>query len=577
MPPSPQASDGSDGSTGAATAERPCAWELRRAIPPGPAPWTQLARTWDLSPAAARLAWLRGLDRPEDLAWRLDPAWERTSDPYRLEGMAAAVGRIRRALDAGEGLLVYGDYDVDGVTATALLVRVLERLGGRVDFFIPNRFSDGYGLHLDCVRELVQARGPGLAISVDCGIRSPEVVSASREMGLDWIITDHHALGPVLPEACAVLHPELGECPVPGLAGVGVAFKLAQALLGSAAVPPPGERAFLDGLLKLVALGSLADMAPLTGENALLVKRGLESLSGTNGPGLAALLKAAGIGGRVRGQDVAYQLGPRMNAAGRLGAAEEALRLLLCRDADEAERLVGRVEALNRERRHLQASLAEALGPPGPEAFDLIVHPEAHKGVIGILAGQRMRQSGRPAGVCMVQDGVAHCSLRAPEGYDLNLLLAQASPFILKGGGHRVAAGVSFELGRLRFVQQCLVRGAAEQAGRQGPRILATDGWGPGSVPEEAELLRLEPFGNGFPAPLAVLDGHLKVSPQPFGEGHLRLTLEGLSVPATWFRAPEGIRGLQPGTRLCLACGPQDHPRFGRSWVVEESLQGGLA
>jgi single-stranded-DNA-specific exonuclease len=545
-------------------------WRLRRPLPPGPEPWGRLARETGLHPLAARLAWLRGCESVEDLAWRLDASWSRTTDPHLLPGVDAAVTRIRAAIAGGETMVVYGDYDVDGVTATALLIRVLERLGAKATFFIPNRFSDGYGLHLDCIRELKAARDPKLLISVDCGVRSVAEVEASAELGMDWVITDHHALQPELPPACAVVHPHLDGYANPGLAGVGVAFKLAQALLGAAPAPAPGDAAFLDGLLKLVALGTIADMMPLTGENALLVRRGLQALSSANAPGLAALLKAARIeGDTVRAQDIAFGVAPRLNAVGRMGGAEDAVRLLLARDAQEAEALMTRVEALNSERRTVQRELAATLEPPDGEPFDLVVEPSAHKGVIGIVAGQRMRESGRPSAVCTVLDGVAQCSLRAPEGYDLGELMAQARPFLASGGGHRAAAGMTFDLSRLPFVRQAFNRGAALQAAGRGPSTVPVDGVGAALAPDATALDALEPFGQGFPPPLLVLEGNLAKPPQPFGQGHRKLFLEGMREPLTWFFAEDRAPAASPTGPVRLAATPQDQPRWGRSWIVD--------
>lgn len=547
-------------------------WRLRRPVPPGPVPWQRLARAWDLEVRAARLAWLRGLDHPEDLAWRLDPQWSRSTDPYLLTGVGEAVVKIREAVQTSRTLMVYGDYDVDGVTATALLVRVLERLGAKVESFIPNRFSDGYGLHLDCLRELGERFPGALLVSVDCGVRSVAEVAASRELGLECVITDHHALGPELPPAAAVVHPFLGDYPNRGLAGVGVAFKVAQALLDAVPIPSGSDAAFLDGLLKLVAIGTIADMMPLVGENALLVKRGLASLAGANGPGLAALLRAARIEGTVKAQDIAYSVAPRLNAVGRMGGAEDAVRLLLARDSAEAERLMGRVEALNLERRQVQRALAARLPPAGGEAFDLVVEPTAHKGVIGIVAGQRMRDSGLPTAVCTVLDGQAQCSLRAPDGYDLGELLAQAQPFLVSGGGHRAAAGMTFELGRLPFVRQAFFKGAALQAGRLRAPGLPLDGLGPGLIPKAEDLARLEPFGQGFPVPAIGIEGVLAGTVNTFGEGHWKLKFKGQREALTWFFGQERSRPLAEGETLRLAASPQDQPRWGRSWLIEGEI-----
>lgn len=550
----------------------PPAWRLRREAPAGLRPWLKLGQAWALDEEAARLAWMRGVDEPEELAWRLDASWARTTDPHLLPGVDAAVARIRRAIEGGERITIYGDYDVDGVTATALLMRVLEKLGARVDFFIPNRFNDGYGLHLECIRELKETRNPGLIISVDCGVRSVDEVKASAELGLEWVITDHHALGAELPPACAVVHPLLEGYANPWLSGVGVAFKLAQALLGAVPVPAGADAAFLDGLLKLVAIGTVADMVPLKGENALLVRRGLEALAGANGPGLAALLKAARIETRPTGQDLAFGVGPRLNAVGRMGGAEDAVRLLLCRDAKEAETLMARVEELNQERRRTQRELAQRLPAPGPEAFDLVLEAEAHKGVIGIVAGSRMRDSGKPTAVCTVIEGVAHCSLRAPDGFDLTLLLEQAKPFLRGGGGHRLAAGMTFPLSHLAFVRQCFEKGAAEQALRAPAVERVIDAWGAQAFPDAAALAALEPWGQGFPVPLAGLEGTLAEPVKVFGEGHWKFKLKGVAEPVTWFFGAERSGPLASGEVLRLVATPQDQVRWGRSWLVEGRL-----
>jgi single-stranded-DNA-specific exonuclease len=513
-----------------------------------------------------------------DLAWRLDPSWARSTDPCLLEGVTAAVARIRQALERHEAICVYGDYDVDGVTATALLVRVLEKLGGRVGFFIPNRFNDGYGLHLDCIRELAGERGPALMVSVDCGVRSVAEVEASRALGLDWIITDHHAVGPELPRAAAVVHPALGGYANPHLAGVGVAFKLAQALLDAAPVPRAEDQPFLDGLLKLVALGTVADMVPLCGENALLVKRGLLAMAGANGPGLAELLKAARVEGAVRAQHIGFGVGPRLNAVGRMGGAEDAVRLLLTRDAREAGTLMARVEALNLERREIQKALSLQLPAPGDAPFDLVLEPGAHKGVIGIVAGQRMRITGRPAGVGTVLDGIAHCSLRAPEGYDLRPALDLVRPYILAGGGHRYAAGLTFPMGRLGFIRKTLEGVARDQAAEaqaapgapaEGTALLV-DGAGTGLAPSQAELERMEPFGSAFPEPLLVVAGRLAGPVRSFGEGHRKFRLQGEPHEFTLFASGAGPEDLDG--ELCLAVAPLDSGRWGRSWRVERFL-----
>jgi len=541
-------------------------WRMRRALLPALTPWASMASQWGLTQEAARLAWLRECEG-EELAWRLDPAWSRATDPFLLHGVSEAVARIRETVAKGGTICVYGDYDVDGVTATALLMRVLERIGAKASFFIPNRFNDGYGLSLECIKEVVAERSPDLLISVDCGVRSIAEVEATKALGAAWIITDHHSLGETLPD-CPVVHPGLGDYPNPHLAGVGVAFKLAQALLDAAPTPAANHIPFLDGLLKLVALGTVADMVPLRGENALLVKRGLLALATPNGPGLAALLKASKVDGAVRGKDIGFMIGPRLNAVGRMGGAEDAVRLLLARDAATAQVLMTRVEALNVERREIQKALGESLPAPTGDPFDIVVEAGAHKGVIGIVAGQRMRAIQRPSAVCTVVDGVAHCSVRAPEAYDLRPLLEMARPYLQSGGGHRYAAGISFPLNHLSFVKTTLNRGAQDQAEGAPTAAILVDGAGTRFSPLASELERLEPFGQGFPEPLLVVEGELSGPPKTFGDGYRKFRMQGERDEFTLFAdAPSSLEG-----RLCLAVAPQDHPRWGRSWRVDSAV-----
>lgn len=547
------------------------AWQLRRPHLPGFTPWKPLQTAFGLSAEAARLAWMRGEDTEEALAWRLRPDWSRTFDPYLMQDMDKAVARIRKAIDADERILIYGDYDADGVTATALLVRVLEKLGAQPEFFIPNRFNDGYGLHADCIRDLYANGGPGLFISVDCGVRSVEEVAASRDIGIDWIITDHHALGAALPEAAAVVHSTLGESPNRSLAGVGVAFKLGQALLNAVPTPKEADIPFLDGLLKLVALGSIADMVPLQGENALLVKRGLAAMRGANGPGLAELLKAARIEGVPKAVEIAFGVAPRINAVGRMGGAEEAVRLLLTRDVREARELAAQVEEMNAERKAVQEELGTLLPPPDGQAFDLVLMDEAHKGVLGIVAANRMRDIDRPSGVGSVFDGVAHCSLRAPEGYDLTELLSLAQPFLRSGGGHRAAAGITFEVGKTSFVRQALVRGAARQAESRKASLALVDGTAEDRLPSAEELDQLEPFGMGFPGITMLLEGRVQGGVQVFGNGHRKFRLSGMPDPITWFFGERHAKLSEERAVICLAA-PQDHPRWGRSWLLDTLL-----
>jgi len=396
---------------------------------------------------------------------------------------------------------------------------------------------------------------------------------------MEWIITDHHSPGTELPRAVATIHPHFGSQQNRHLAGVGVAFKLAQALMDAVPVPKGSDTAFLDGLLKLVAIGTIADMVPLLKENALLVRRGMAALNGQNSPGLAALLKAANCEGHVTSSAIAFGIAPRLNAVGRMGGAEDAVRLLLSRDAKEAQTIMARIEQLNTERRSCQRKLAKALPPTeeGADTFDLVVEPSAHKGVIGIVAGQRMRDCGRPAGVCTVVDGVAHCSLRAPEPFDLTEMLALAGPFLKSGGGHRAAAGITFDLKHLAFIRGILTNATKAQCSKGGPALYDIDGEGVDWVPNMKSLNQLEPFGQGWPDASAIVRGQLDGAPECFGDLHWKLKLKGMPLPIKWFFAKEKFphEPLKNGDAVCLALSPQDHPRMGRSWRVDSLLDSG--
>ena len=313
-------------------------------------------------------------------------------------------------------------------------------------------------------------------------------------------------------------------------------------------------------------------MVPLAGENALLVKRGLKALAGTNGPGLACLLKAARIEGEPGAQQVVFGVVPRLNAVGRMGGAEDAVRLLLTRDGKEAAVLAARVESLNLERRTTQRQLLQRLPPHDGSAFDFVLEQDAHKGVIGIVASQRMRDTDVPTAVCTVLDGVAHASLRAPGGYDLNALLERARPYLLSGGGHKAAAGMSFELSRLTFVRETLTRGAAEQARARIAPAVELDGHTAELVPSFESLRTLEPFGPGFPEPVVGVEGILASGMQAFGDGHRKFRLGAQNLDMVWFNGDAAASGVSAGDFLRVAASPQDHPRWGRSWRVNAAL-----
>jgi single-stranded-DNA-specific exonuclease len=311
-----------------------------------------LARVLAVSPTVAALLIARGCGEEQSAKNFLKPSYDQLHDPYLMLGMSEAVPRLLRAIDTGEPILVYGDYDVDGTTGTALLLRALNLLGGRTGFHVPHRFTEGYGIQQAALEKAV-AEGYKLAISVDCGIRAHEPLYWARDNGLDVIITDHHLPdeGEGVPPCYAVLNPNQRGCNYPdkSLAGVGVAFKLVDALFRER-----GRESQVNAFLKIVAIGTVADVAKLTGENRTIVALGLQDLPKATNPGLRALMEVAGCGEGMTAYDIGFRLGPRINAAGRMDAARAVVELFSTRDQEEAKRIALHLDTRNQERKKVQ-------------------------------------------------------------------------------------------------------------------------------------------------------------------------------------------------------------------------------
>lgn len=395
----------------------------------------------------------RGIDSPETAVPFLEPSIDDLHDPFELKDLDRAVARIRSAVDADESILIHGDYDVDGMTSTYLLLSVLRELGANVEYRIPHRTRDGYGLSVSGV-EYARRRGHRLIVTVDSGITAVEPVQLAGQAGIDVVITDHHEPPAELPRAFAVVNPHQPGCPYPfkSLAGVGVAFKLAEALLrGRGGLER--ARSYLD----VVALGTIADVVPLVGENRVLARYGLEALSRTPRLGLRALIELAGLEGKsISGGQVAFLLAPRINAAGRMGNAEQGVRLLEARDADEAQSVASSLEEDNELRRqHDEQALEDAARRvetelSWPDCASIVLwSSEWHPGVIGIVASRLVERFHRPTFLIALDKERGRGSGRSIRGFDVSQALVRCDDLLDAHGGHAFAAGLTIQRGRL--------------------------------------------------------------------------------------------------------------------------------
>lgn len=495
----------------------------------------------DTHPVVVRVLAALGLADPAAARACLDRS-PGDDNPFRMAGMDAAVARLRQAIRGGEPIAVYGDYDADGVTATALLTEALTAVGAAdVRQFIPHRERDGYGVHAHALEALAR-QGVRLVVTVDCGIRAAREIDAVARRGLEVIVTDHHALPRDLPAATAVINPRRPDCRYGyhDLAGVGLAFKLAQALLRVERRTRRGAASGLDevDLLDLAALGTIADMVPLVGENRSIVHRGLERLRTTSRPGLRALIDASGLRpDAVTARALGYDLGPRINAAGRVDDARTALDLLLTRDAAEAARLAASIERHNTERRAAQDEAAQAaearLAGHTDAPFLLDVSPDVPLGVVGLVAGRLVERHYRPAAVLRIDGDVARGSARSIPEFDMVAGLDQVADLLLRHGGHARAAGFTVHRSNLGALRDRLSALAAEALRgldlRPALDIAAEVEAADVDWPLAAALEALEPYGQGNPAPLLVWRGASVLSRRTFGSArqHLGLRLDG--------------------------------------------------
>ncbi len=485
-----------------------------------------------------RLLYKRGIKTPEEARLFLYGGVEDLSSPFLFSQMEKAVDRIERAIKNRETILILGDYDVDGVTSTALMVKGLSSLGARTLYLIPNRFSQGYGARREHLGE-IESQGVSLVITVDNGIKSTDFARALKEKGIDLIITDHHLPGDEIPEGLAILDPFLEKGVDRNLAGVGVAFKLLQAILIKRKM---GERAI--PYLKMVAIGTIADMMKLVGENRIMVKEGLDLMNGHNSHGLQVLLGISGLRRRdITPRDVAIKLSPRINAAGRMMDAEIALRLLLASSEGEAREIASKLAELNRERQREEARVVrearEMLKENGGGNLIFLSSRTWNRGVLGIAALRLSRSFLKPAFVFSIKDGMAHGSGRAPGGISLPEVLSRVRHLLVDYGGHPHAVGLVAREENLPKIKDFLEESLADYqwTREEDPEI-----------PEEVDFQEIKnamgflrlfpPFGIGNPEPLfSTRQAKVASYPSPWNQGYkVLLSRDGVAFTALFKR-----------------------------------------
>jgi single-stranded-DNA-specific exonuclease len=528
----------------------------------------QLAAQLGVIPLVAQLLLQRGLDNPDQARKFLEPSLGDLHDPLLMKDMERVVERVLRAGQAGEKVLIYGDYDVDGITATVVLKRALEMLGVAVDFHLPLRLEEGYGIQTPVLRK-AQEDGCSLVITVDNGIRAFEAAEASRELGLDMIVTDHHVPDESLPSVYAILNPHRPDCSYPdkNLAAVGVVFKLVQALFGKV-----GKQDVVHHFLKLVAIGTVADLVPVIGENRIMVHYGLRALVDPRNLGLKALLEGSGISGEVDQSDVSFRLAPRINAVTRMGGGREVVDLFSVDDPIAAQAIVQEMNTKNTLRRQEEARILEEIEDrfnQDPKAFDrdflVVAGQHWHRGVIGIVAARLVERFHRPTLVLSVEDTFCQGSGRSIAGVNLLAVLDQCRDQFVKYGGHAQAVGCMLgqefcsgdKIEQLAISLEDFVKPQLTPE-KLIPSLpiggyLSTEGI---SLSLFEAIDQLAPFGIGNPVPVFASKKMDVVSgPWVLKDQHLKMQVQsnGSRLDAIWWKNGAVADTIDPGSQVDLA------------------------
>lgn len=549
----------------------------------------EFAKSLGLSPIIAALLISRGYETETSAKAFLNPQHTGLHDPLLMKGMREAVNRIQLAISNKEKILIWGDYDVDGTTGTTLLRKALKTLGAETGYHIPNRFTEGYGINTAALQK-AKADGFSLVISVDCGIRSFEPLEWARAHALDVIITDHHLSDELRgnPPAFAVVNPNQPGCDYPDkhLAGVGVAFKVAHALLRES-----GREELVSSFLKIAAIGTIADIMKLTGENRAIVSLGLRDLSKTKNYGLRALMEVAGCRSEMTSYHIGFRIAPRINAAGRMDVARHVVELFEAEDFSEARKLAEILDSRNRERQTVQQKITDLALLEGEnldlQNFIVVAGENWHKGVIGLAASRIAEQFYRPTMVLSIENGIAHGSARSVGNFHLLNALESCGELFEQFGGHAAAAGMKIKSDNIPRLREHLNSYTAETLKKEEliPELKIDALISPETLDLKLvdDLNVFEPFGAGNPKPIFATKGLLLESePMVMKEKHLKIYLRdgsGKRFEAVWWDGVRKSNGqtLKRGSGIELAYVPEANEWQGnrRLQLVVEDLREG--
>lgn len=530
----------------------------------------ELASALGVPHLIAALLISRGYNTTESASRYISPKVEHLHDPMLLKGIDDALKRLRFAIERNEKVLIWGDYDVDGTTGTVLLRKALSFCGVKTEYHIPDRFTEGYGINISGL-EAAKGRGCSLIITVDCGIRAFDALEWAAENDLDVIVTDHHLTDPVQgnPPAVAIVNPNQVDCSYPDkdLAGVGVAFKLAQAFLRE-----NGDEEMVWSLLKYAAIGTIADIMRLNGENRAIVSLGLEQLISTDDHGLRALMEIAECRNEMTSYDIGFRIAPRINAAGRMDAASRVVELFESENFVDARKIASFLDQQNRLRQSVQQEITEtainAVSEYGDKPVVVVAGDGWHRGVIGLAASRIADKAERPAIVFSIEDGIAHGSARSFAGVNILGLIDSCSELLIQYGGHAAAAGIKMNAELIAEFTDRINSAAGRSDDELGERkqVLTIDAnvsSGTMGLNIVNDLSMLEPFGSGNPKPIFMTEGlMIRFEPTIMKEKHLKLYLEDKNkkkFEAVWWDGVERSKGqtLAPGKSIKLAYTPE--------------------